>query len=270
MDHHPRTRAFTLIELLTVVAIISLLISILMPSLGRAREQAKSVHCLARLKDMGHALAAYENVSLDLLPPAEWLPDSDALPDVRFGWAEILFSDVYREPILRDGDVAAASFPVQRNLDPVRWDKYFLCRASAMRGVNSGHYRVYLPAWATGTYGRTSNGTFNLDAPGDPYVSVSRNAISPRMVLIGDANERSYRGDGDLDVSIPDDCSYIDAGEANISGTDGADGNRFSDRHYGGTNFLFQDFHAEWSTKLRDRLARDVDLNGINDIISGS
>jgi len=65
---------FTLIELLVVISIISLLISILMPSLSRARGQAKSVHCLARLKEFGNALAAYDNMPGGTLPPAQWTP----------------------------------------------------------------------------------------------------------------------------------------------------------------------------------------------------
>ena len=71
-----RTRgAFTLIELLVVISIIALLISILMPSLSRARGQAKGVACLARLKEYGNAMAAYENTSGGALPPARWRPD---------------------------------------------------------------------------------------------------------------------------------------------------------------------------------------------------
>jgi prepilin-type N-terminal cleavage/methylation domain-containing protein len=52
-------RGFTLIELLVVVAIIALLISILLPSLSRAREQARTAKCLANLRSMGVAAATY-------------------------------------------------------------------------------------------------------------------------------------------------------------------------------------------------------------------
>ena len=50
---------FTLIELLVVISIIALLMAILMPSLQRAREQAKAVACQAKLKQWSLAISMY-------------------------------------------------------------------------------------------------------------------------------------------------------------------------------------------------------------------
>jgi prepilin-type N-terminal cleavage/methylation domain-containing protein/prepilin-type processing-associated H-X9-DG protein len=266
--HDGSRRAFTLIELLVVISIISLLISILLPSLSRAREQAKGVHCLARLKEFGAGLAGYEYVSGGILPPALWFPDraqyDDDVPSpepeepIEYGWAELLFTFVYGEEIR-----IPTSYAVQRNLEGSRWQEYFICKAVGDNGINSGHYRVYLPAWSAGSYILEEEEIWGESTRAEPRRPANRDRVRPKLPLIGDANDLSERGDG----LGNDDCSYIDAGEANYAGSDGRyNGNRFSDRHYGGTNYLFQDLHAEWDAKLREELAQDYDLNGVEDI----
>ncbi|MHC4983260.1 MAG: type II secretion system protein, partial [Planctomycetota bacterium] len=63
-----RTKGFTLIELLVVIGIIALLVGILMPALGRARELAKRVKCATNLKGVGSALTLYKADFSDEFP----------------------------------------------------------------------------------------------------------------------------------------------------------------------------------------------------------
>lgn len=63
-----RPNGFTLIEVLVVVAILALLIAILLPSLQRAREHAKTAMCLSNLHQMGFGFSMYASDHRQLLP----------------------------------------------------------------------------------------------------------------------------------------------------------------------------------------------------------
>lgn len=58
-----RTRGFTLIELLVVIAIIAVLIALLLPAIQAAREAARRSQCRNNLKQIGLAIANYEETN---------------------------------------------------------------------------------------------------------------------------------------------------------------------------------------------------------------
>lgn len=68
-----REQGFTMVELLTVIAIIAILAAILLPVLSRTREKARQVTCMANLQQIAQALRLYKQDNrgfpLDVLDP---------------------------------------------------------------------------------------------------------------------------------------------------------------------------------------------------------
>jgi prepilin-type processing-associated H-X9-DG protein len=70
-ENGPKNNGFTLVELLVVIGSIALLISMLLPALGVARQQAMKVKCLSQMKQLGNAFVMYVNDNKG------WMPSCD-------------------------------------------------------------------------------------------------------------------------------------------------------------------------------------------------
>jgi len=79
-------RAFTLIELLVVVAIITVLIALLLPTLKKARDQARRAACLSNLHQIDVQLFTYAS-------------DSDGAVLIGYSWAKTYGSSMLWQPI---------------------------------------------------------------------------------------------------------------------------------------------------------------------------
>ena len=98
---------FTLAELLIVIAIIGVLISILLPTLGSARRAANSAKCLAALRDVGLAFQQYAQENKRAFPVVEYSPPvSYIVPTgapTRRPWTDFLVKYIHK----KDPDTSA-------------------------------------------------------------------------------------------------------------------------------------------------------------------
>lgn len=209
---HRNSRAFTLVELLVVIGVIALLISMLMPALGRAREQAKTVQCMAQLRQIGNALAIYAGQNKGYYPGWSggqiYKGDGTHGDDPGLGWTEQLercfvppTSPVYQCP----------GFPPEFRIN------YFLgARWLEKLGEVDGQHHANLLS--------------------------SKVRLSSQFILSGDCTQAMlYPPPFGIAYLDGDDCDKDDATQEAVVFF-GASGG--FNAHKGGNNILFGDYHV--------------------------
>src|SRR5437762_11271414 len=82
-------RAFTLVELLVVIGIIAVLISILLPTLAKARRSAYTLQCSSNMRQLSLAMLMYIQDNKGKFPASEFFPITGNYP-YGWGWAHEL------------------------------------------------------------------------------------------------------------------------------------------------------------------------------------
>lgn len=131
-------KGFTLIELITVISIITILMSISMPAFTRVKNAGRRTVCASNLRQAGMAMRMYLDENRDIMPPASRYPSIEAEPEKRMigyyldkhlqGERGILLcpGDTGKKVFSREG----ASYQYNDRLALQNIDKFFLTRKS--------------------------------------------------------------------------------------------------------------------------------------------
>lgn len=233
---------FTLMELLIVVAIIGILASLLLPSLGRARDKAMTAVCLSNQRQIGVALMSYSS------------SDDGLLPEPGPSWGDVMGSDNFlntpsgsiQEQTTGNVLFCPTGITDQRSAhqDNGGWNYIDLQESRRPWESFDGKFSWY------GIVGRTdanaqNNWRYNTWMPGvnDPW---------PRMSFILSA---------DSGIAIHDGSNHIN--------TYSGDGGRIAGRHdsFKKVNSLFFDGHAKTFTRSYLLSSRSNNGNSDSEIV---
>lgn len=215
-DHNAaRARAFTLIEVLVVIALVSLLVSLLLPALRTAREAGRIAVCSSNQRQMAIGVTRYADDNRAFLPWSLHGPPQHS-PGRNWSWPDM--------PLTRE-------FGFFKFTDP---NEIMNCPSSSASFLQDAGFYVYEVNYCD----YLVNTCYFADMYGAstyaPYQFTYR-----RIDTIGRASSVIMMADGHEDDGVSDyftlkpGSNYWDI--------------KIGIRHNGGTNLLFFDNHVSWS-----------------------
>jgi len=224
----PSTSAFTLIEMLVVIAIIALLVSLISPAVSGAMDRAKGMRCLSNLRQLNVALLAYA-ADTDGLPPKD---QNEGSPAVTNGHRNRWYTENFLGPYL--GQTIALFVK-----DP------------------SGSYEIPPPNTVLACPSRTVG--FDNQRILKSWLGMNNEWNGKRFVTPMDNNLRNQPGrfslvDKPLNkvVSFADSTNFGLNPVSNYTVNDASgfvglnEFGGFNPRHRGGANYAFLDGHVRW------------------------
>ena len=249
MSTRPRDQrsAFTIMEMIVVIGIISLIMSLLLPALGLARTNARTVQGLAHLNQIGKAVNVYAVDSKNLLPPGY-----DSTPVVETDWTTVIDgyltdgADTYitNEETLDVFQCPNATYPAGRT--------HYSAHPVLMPDVSPGASPEF-PRYKVARFRRPSDVVMVMDGaqrpPDDPTIPYTTYSTAWQL----DAPDH-VTTDPFFSRAAADNENPINPGPNHDNGGDANGTIRWRQEADRAANFLFADTHA--STILIGNLRR--------------
>jgi len=233
-----RAGGFTLVELLVVIGIIAVLISILLPVMNRAREQARSVACLSNLRQFQMGSFNYANDNRGFFAPII-LKTTDLNTDFATSLTLRKYLGLFPQPaslpdppaydsMINSSQICAnayyARYALGNGVGPTFTMRYTY-------GMNYSEFAdpAYPSLWASGP-----------TPPPNVQYRATRVKNSAKKIAWADALSFKIRAAASSKFIAEAPSSYV-AGFPQLPSND-----MISYRHFGGANVVFFDGHGEW------------------------